>query len=358
MSFVLSATVSGYNIGSIVSFNMRAGRTTKSEIFQPGGASLTVRNLSSLPASLVLGASVSVTIDTYGQFGGAVTNIQYNYGIVPAMDTAVITMEGALASIGRGQLSSFTLSGGTTGYEASRIGSALTGTAKTVSSSGTRSLTNNSTTYSGAALNMFQTLVAMEQGRIQESFGSLRFYGRDITQNPTAYPYVYTGWYMTDVASDTTGVHYDNVVFGSLTDNYYTQVQITPDGMATQIAGTGDRNLTMSTYDVSTTQGADLASYMLSEFDTSTSVPVSISTTSTMVNGNFGAVMVGEAPVRWQLPITFRGATYNSIIEGYSVSATPDLVRYTFDVSGFEQNNFFVLNDPVYGVLDSNNLSF
>lgn len=358
MSVNLTASIGVDSITNIVSFNMRAGRSTKSEIFQPGGASFTVRNPSSLPAGLVLGSTPFVNIDGYVQFSGAVINIEYNYGIIAAMDTATITMEGALASIGRGQLSGFTLSGGTTGAEASRIGLALTGTGKTVASSGTRSLTNNSTTYTGAALNMFQTLVAMEQGRIQEAAGALRFYGRDVTQDPTAFPYGYSNWYMTDSTSDTTGVHYDNVVFGSLTDNYYTQVQITPDGLATQIAGTGDRNLTMSTYDVNTTQGANLASYMLSEFDTSTSVPVSISTTSAMVNGSVGALMIGEAPVRWQLPIVFRGTTYNSVIEGYSVSATPEMVRYTFDVSGFEQNNFLVLDDSVYGRLDYNNLSF
>ena len=56
--------------------------------------------------------------------------------------------------------------------------------------------------------------------------------------------------------------------------------------------------------------------------------------------------------------VTFRGTTVTCIIEGVSLSATPEGARWTFDVSGADLNNYLVLDDAVFGKLDSNKLGY
>jgi len=347
---------SSSSIGSILSFNWSAGRTAKSNQFSAGTGSLTVRNPQSLPAAIVLDALVQFSINSQQVCAGYVTNIQYEYGIVASEDIAIISFEGYIARLGRGYLKNFLMGGGTTGGEAVRVGNALTGVAATVTNVSTRSNTSSGF-ISGDAGNIINQLVATEQGRLREQASSLIFYGRDVTLDATQAPTSYTGFKFTDSNPKTTGIAYDVVTFASLTDNYFTQITVTPEGLSTAQAGNGTRNLQISTYDESDEQAENLADYTLGEFNTSTSVPVSI-TTKNSLPWLLDPAKVIAAGVAYRLPIELRGTTYDSVIEGWSITATPDDVRYTFTVSGYPQNNFFILDDPIYGRLDFNKLSF
>jgi hypothetical protein len=354
-------TAGGYDLGDVIAFNCVNGRRVKSEMYGSSTASVTFRVPSAMPASFALEAQVFVNYTTnsttYNLYTGYITNIAYNYGILPAMDTATISLEGYLSFMGRGQLDNFALTGGTTGAEAVRVGNALTGTAKTVSNQGTKSYTDTST-YTGAAQNVITTLVAMEQGRLGQGANALYFYGRDVIQDPAGAPFYYSNWAFTDAAPGVHGWAYDQVEFASLTDNYFTEVTITPASVATQQAGTGARNLAIDTYDPSTTQAANLAAYVLAEFDNNTSVPVVISTKESLDNYQSPATIMDNNAVGWQVPITLRGTTYNAVIEGWSVTANPQDIRYSVYVSGFEQNNYLQLGNSVYGRLDYNQLGF
>ena len=344
-------------VGDVVSFNSREGRNTKTDVYSASTASFTFRDPSALFAEAIIGCYTTIRINNQNVFAGYITNIQYNYGIVSNEDTATISLEGFLAFMGRGYLNAFTLTGTTTGAQAQRIGTALSGSAKTISNISTKSLTDTSS-YSGAAQNLLTTLVAMEQGRLLEGGAQLYFLGRDYLQDPTANPYNFYDFKFTDVLPVTSGITYDAVEFANLTDNYYTQITVTPASVAPQFAGTGARNLQISTYDPTITQADNLADYMLAEFTSNTSAPVSISTRNSLAWTYDPADMVSNGPIGWRLPITFRGTTYQSVIEGWSISGTPDDVRYTFMVSDYEENNFLKLNDSVYGRLDYNKLGF
>ena len=344
------------SIGSIISFTWSAGRSAKSDQFSAGRGSLTVRNPQTLPAAIVLEALVNFSINGQAVCSGYVTNIQYEYGMVANEDIAIISLEGYIARLGRGYLKNFLMGGGTTGGEATRVGNALTGVAATVTSVGTRSNTSNGF-ITGDAGNIINQLVATEQGRLREQASSLIFYGRDVTLDATQAPTSYTGFKFTDSNPSANGIAYDVVTFASLTDNYFTQVTVTPDGLSTEQAGNGGRNLQISTYDETDTQAQNLADYALGQFDTSTSVPISI-TTKNSLKWLLDPAKVIAAGVAYRLPIELRGTTYNSVIEGWSITADPDDVRYTFNVSGYPQNNFFILDDPIYGRLDFNKLSF
>jgi hypothetical protein len=357
----LSVSCAGNDLGDVIAFNCFNGRQVKSEMYGSSTASVTFRAPSSMPAAYTIGALVFVNYttnsSTYALYSGYITNISYNYGIVAEMDTATINLEGYLSFMGRGQLEGFTLTGGTTGAEAVRVGNALTGTVKTVSNQGTKSYTDTSS-YTGAAQNIITQLVATEQGRLGQGANALYFYGRDVIQDPTGAPFYFSNWAFTDSAPATHGWAYDEVTFASLTDNYFTQVTINPASYSTQQSGTGSRNLTIDTYDANNTQAANLAAYVLGEFDNNTSVPVSVSTKESMDNYQTPALIMDNVAVGWKLPITLRGTTYNAVIEGWSVTADPQDIRYTVYVSGFQQNNYLLLNDSVYGTLDNNQLGF
>jgi hypothetical protein len=59
-----------------------------------------------------------------------------------------------------------------------------------------------------------------------------------------------------------------------------------------------------------------------------------------------------------RVSVTFRGTVYQSIIEGITVTATPESSRYTFYLSGADLNNYLILNDTVFGRLDYNKLGY
>lgn len=344
-------------VNDVISFNCKNGRNTKTDVYASSTGSITFRNPSALTAGAIIGVYTTIQVNGRNVYSGYITNIQYNYGIKTTEDTATITLEGMLSFMGRGYLNGFTLTGTTTGAQAQRVGTSLSGSAKSINNIGTKSLTDTSS-YSGAAQNMITALVAMEQGRLVQGAASLSVLGRDVLQDPTANPYNYFDFKFTDVLPVTSGVTYDAIEFANLTDNYFTQTTVTPASVAPQFAGTGDRNLQISTYDPTTTQADALADYMLAEFVSNTSAPVSISTRNSLTWTFDPAQMISANPIGWRLPITFRGTTYQAVIEGWSISGSPDDVRYTFMVSDYEENNFLKLNDSLYGRLNYNKLGF
>jgi len=56
--------------------------------------------------------------------------------------------------------------------------------------------------------------------------------------------------------------------------------------------------------------------------------------------------------------VTFRGTTFTCIIEGVSMQATPASSRYTYYLSGADLNAYLILNNAVFGKLDSNKLGY
>jgi len=212
-------------------------------------------------------------------------------------------------------------------------------------------------TYPGPAQTLLTSLVVMDQGRFDDQGDRLVFLGRDFTyadfnDSPPIIPTFY-------FADDGTAGYekYDNIRFSALSNNYFTYIQIEPAMFATQTAGSGNRTLSLETYDTNAQQANDLANYCLAEFDPEVSRPTEITTTSSLGATNtlstFSTYRVGT-----RVQIRFRGTEYYCVIEGYNISATPSEVRYTFFMSGFEQNNFFRLDDPLFGILDYNNLNF
>lgn len=363
MAVPLTASCAGNSISNILEFSCFMGRRSKTDVYASNTGTLTIRKPEDLPAAVVLGANIAVDVGsgTYKtRFSGYVTNVNYSYGIQAAYDTATIELEGYLSYFGRNQLNSFALAGATTGAAAQAAAIALSGTGKTINTFGTFNSVCDSTTFTGNAQNLITSLVAMEQGRLVDrgSLG-LRFLARDYLVTLTPGDFGVTGMYFTDSNPGTAGIAYNQIQFSALSENYYTQVTVQPNSVAQQTAGTGSYNYVIQTYDATTTQALNLANYILAEFNSSTKYPTSLTTKLSLTSECSPAVFFssGQYPGT-KTSITFRGTTYQVVVEGLGIYADTQDVYFTPYFSGFSQNNFLILDDTVYGKLDTGRLGF
>jgi hypothetical protein len=158
---------------------------------------------------------------------------------------------------------------------------------------------------------------------------------------------------------------YDQISFGSYADNYYTQVTVDPESFAEATVQSGTapfRTLLTNTFNASTAQATDYANYLLANYDEQGQALLSISclaeAQSTFKLDNLFAT--GYPPIYpgTQVTVTFRGTVFNCVIEGVSMTATPESSRYTFYLSGADLNAYLILNNTVFGRLDYNKLGY
>jgi hypothetical protein len=110
----------------------------------------------------------------------------------------------------------------------------------------------------------------------------------------------------------------------------------------------------------SVSQATDYANYLLGQFGTAKFAITSL-TCMAETQTNFGLDSIYIAPYAFpgtQVAVVFRGTTYNCIIEGVNVSATPAGALYTYYFSGADLNNVLILNNSVFGTLNNNRLGY
>ena len=176
-----------------------------------------------------------------------------------------------------------------------------------------------------------------------------------------------------DAANNATNQVYNALSFGSYGDNYYTQVTVDPEGFAPVTVDTGVggnyRTLLMNTLNASTGQATDFANYLLSNYNDQSFQLLSISCLaesqavfkldqiSAYYPGYGVETGFGSLPGT-QVNVTFRGTVFSCVIEGATMSATPESSTYTYYVSGADLNAYLLLNNAVFGRLDYNKLGY
>jgi hypothetical protein len=176
-----------------------------------------------------------------------------------------------------------------------------------------------------------------------------------------------------DAANNATNQVYNALSFGSYGDNYYTQVTVDPEGFAPVTVDTGVggnyRTLLMNTLNASTSQATDFANYLLSNYNDQSFQLLSISRLaesqavfkldqiSAYYPGYGVETGFGSLPGT-QVNVTFRGTVFSCVIEGATMSATPESSTYTYYVSGADLNAYLLLNNAVFGRLDYNKLGY
>ena len=316
--------------------------------------------------ALVAGTRVRVQNTTgvaYTIWSGRIDNVSAEYGIpyaggVGQADYLSVSMEGAFAVTGRMQGNNYAMAAGSI---VSQMSNASTQTGLTFYFGGPSSTTLAATTVSTTWGDWVSRVCQSTNSRIWDAFDSLSV----SVISPFAVSINSVNF--SDVANNSTNQVYNKINFDSLADNFYTQVTVTPEsfGAATVTqagASVPYRAYQANTLNASTGQATDFAQYLLANYGTAR-FAISSFTCMAEAQSSFQLDKIGAfdnlaySPGT-QVGVTFRATTYQCIIEGVTMSATPAGALFTYYVSGADLNAYLVLDNPTFGTLDNNKLGY
>ena len=368
-----STTVDGSytQLSNLVEFNVNVGRRHQLDQYNTATASLTFRyptGFASPITQLVAGTFIRITGTEGGfiEYSGVISNVSVKYGIpyaggVGNADYLFIDCESWFASLGRMQGNGYAMASGTT-LEQVLIATAQTGVQVT-SSAFTPILA--ATTINGTWGDWLNRTAMTINGRLIDAAPNEQIRLRspfELYQSSVSF---------TDAGPGENKQVYNQINFQSLSDNFYTQVTVTPEsfGAATVTkagATTPYRTYQTNTYSSSTSQASDLAQYLLNNYGTSKFAITSISASVRAQGSYFLLDQVGVldslpgiyAAVGAQISVVFRGSTFVCVVEGCTVTGTPEDTVYTFHLSGADLNAYLILDNPTFGKLDENRLAY
>lgn len=149
---------------------------------------------------------------------------------------------------------------------------------------------------------------------------------------------------------------FQELEFAGIGDDYYTGVQVNPDGLTVQQVGDRDRMYIMNTIDETESQALNLARYVKGRLVVNRLKPRQITTNTIQWSGT--ALTVANFMPGSVIFIKFRGTTYGAFVEGGNISATPEETVFTATLSDLSSNRYLILNSNTFGQLDVNRLGF
>lgn len=360
-----------YNLGAgeveitnVLEVNCNIGRRSQLDAYRANTASVTIRypsGFASPNAAYVPGTEIRITTVHNSLerqvFRGEISDVSITYGKPYASSTGpadvlVLDCESYFATMGRAQGNGLSLTAGTLSSQCNTIFSSRGFNVTAVSGFGA------DTQFAATTLN----------GTIADwvNLAALTMNGRVHDAGPTVGLLLFNQYYKPAGAynafADTGAVGFEpyvDITFDSLANNYYTQVVVDPESYAEQTVQTGAapyRTYKVNTLNASTGQALDYANYLLSTYQTPvlaiSSFRVFIDDTTS--NPSYGCTDLGSV-----IPVTFRGTTFQCIIEGATYSGNPERGVYvTYYVSGQDLNNYLLLNNTVFGQLNYNKLGY
>jgi hypothetical protein len=369
VSFTVDDGVSWTALTNVQNIQFSIGRQAQLDQIKSSYGSFEMRyptGYASPVTALVSGTVVRIQNTTgtpYTVWLGKIDNVTVQYGIpfaggVGPQDYVNVTIEGAFAALGRMQGNGYSMAAGTI---TSQMTDASTETGLSLTFDGTAAQTLAATTINSTWGDWVNRVCQSTNSRIWDSFDYLStavispFSSNVNTVN------------FSDTANDSTNQVYNQINFDSLADNFYTQVTVTPESFGeatvTKVGATVPyRTYQTNTLNASTAQASDYASYLLSNYDTPR---FAISSFSCMAEAQasfqldkIGAVNTLAYAPGTQVAVAFRGTTYQCIIEGVNVSASPAGAMFTYYVSGADLNAYLILDNATFGVLDANKLGY
>ena len=303
------------------------------------------------------------TYNYWKMFQGRITNVDIKYGMVTNEDSVTITAEGLQAELGRAQINGYALSSENIGLQAFNISNSVgisVGPTSVMS-------TGSAQTYTGNLKAWMDTAIRTEQGRLRSSpdapdvlaIGNLTFVGRGaLLYGPAVTP----EWSDGTLVS-VTDYKYQQVKFKSAAEDFYNSVTVEPLGLASQTSTSGATpvySYVANSYDVSTSQALSLAQYIRFKYDTTNSTPRELGFTISQQTTSDAVEMLNWVTnfLGLEVDIVLRGVRYYCVVEGVTITASPDDTRILFSVSSNETNDYLILDDAVYGRLDNNRLGF
>jgi hypothetical protein len=171
------------------------------------------------------------------------------------------------------------------------------------------------------------------------------------------YPASSTGTTIT--FSDTAAKRYNQIDYLSSMQQSFSYVAVEPVGLATQYKSSGDlkNGFKFTSYDVSTTQALNLATYVQLVSNQNTPVPFVIRT-NTAVDDTVGDLAdLMTYPVGTAVNVTFRGSTVQATVQGWQFGFYPDIATVSCYLSA-SLGTPFTLDSTAFGVLDTNRLGY
>jgi len=367
VSYTLNAGASWTALTDVQNIQFSLGRQAQLDQIKASTGSFEMRyptGFASPVTALVSGTVIRIENTTgtpYTVWSGRIDNVSAEYGIpyaggVGQADYLNVTIEGAFAIAGRMQGNNYAMAADTI---MSQFSAASTETGMFLTYDGTGSLA--ATIVSSTWGDWINRVCQSTNSRIWDSY--------DINNVSVINPFVSSvnTVNFSDTANNSTNQVYNQINFDSLADNFYTQVTVTPEsfGAATVTksgASVPYRAYQANTLNNSTSQATDYANYLLNNYSTA-QFAISSFTCMAEAQSSFQLDKIGGASVLAQAPgtqvgVTFRGTTYQCIIEGVTMSATPAGASFTYYVSGADLNAYLILNNATFGRLDFNRLGY
>jgi hypothetical protein len=344
-------------LDEVQSITVTQGRNNLSDAYRSGSITIEGRDPDSLP-NIAIGDAIQVTLELYyngslydsATYAGRVANFERNYGTIPALDTWTLVTEDAIAYLGRAAVT-LTIPAGTSTNDAAEdicdaagvtfINAGLT----SVSTVGAITLDNAN------ALDAFQAVANTELAYVVQRGDELEWTWRNGWTNQGGGVY-----FVDDPSAYSQYLTIQGLQFSSLADTVAAEVLVEVRGGATYVSGSGNTSFSLSTYDQTGTQASDLADFVRVLFTDDEPQPYQL---SYLLNGQHPDAVLGpvEQELR-QINIDFRGTVYQAVVMGFTLSITPEVTRATLNLLGKQQIPFFVLDDPSYGILNTNVLSY
>jgi hypothetical protein len=364
-----------YTLPSVQALNIFRGRRLQIDDYSADSMTVESEFPSSWTVAPKLGDRVVAYIykpgvvsgmDHFGAFYGNIRDVQIDYGYVTNEDRVTITCEGLQGDWGRAQLNSFALVEEVTSDQVFKVGVEV---GLPIAPFNGRSIAS-AQTYTGNAFGLINTITRTEEARMlaqsvtYHATPEIYWYGRNSLPQTTYY------WNDGTGTGDPYQMKYEQIQFRSSADNYYTSVTIAPLSVASQTSTTGVTPIygqNKDTVDYSTSQALNHAEWVLNNFQSKDQTIASVTFTDVQQvaaiypppnNFNVQVITLIMSPIATLGNVSFRGDNFNTILEGMSISATPEQTRCTVYMSGQDTNAYLILNDAIFGTLDNNKLGF
>jgi len=355
-------------LSNVQAININIGRQEMLQQYSASTAQVVVRypnGYNSPIAEMVSGTYIRIgspntTDPFYSTYFGVIKDVSVTYGIpyvsnVGNSDFLNISIEGSFAAAARMQGNSYVMAAG---LLSAQILDMLSETLIDVSTDFNPQMAG--TTISSTWGDWLNSVLVTLNGRLSDSQGVEAIFLKGPFNQTTCTVN------FSDVANNATNQVYDQANFGAFSDNFYTQVTVDPADFAAQSvtkSGATDplRTYLVNTLSASAAQALDQANFLLSQYHTQkfalTSVSCLAEAQTSFKLDKMGLTQLGEI-IGSRVSVTFRGTVYQSVVEGITVSATPESSRYTYYLSGADLNNYLILDDAVFGQLDNNKLGY
>ena len=362
---------------NVQNITVKLGREKQLDAYNASNASIEIRyptGFASPIAALKTGTYLKIEspnwLDSIGScFFGRIRDVQVRYGIpysggVGNADFLTISCEGFFAAVSRMNGDNYSMLSNTPQDQLTASNTYTSTTGAYLRPTGSNPVMA-ATTVSGTWGDWYNQLLTTLNGRMWDSnvIDEIKVVS-PFYQNPQNSAYVVT---LSDTANPVTEYIYDQIDFTSFADNFWTQAAITPEGLSTVTvtasgATTPYRTYSLNSLNSTTGQATDFGNYLVSLYGTSqfriSSISCLMEASSKNAQLDLFASQSPPSYMGMRIVVVFRGTTFDCIIEGVTITATPESSRYTFTLSSAEQNNYLILDETVFGRLDFNKLGY